>query len=210
MAGVSALAHAARMLSEAAPVAVEAPAAASASGGFDVSGYVEKATDFAQGLPEMAEDLPAKATAWAQGLPDQATEFAQELPDKATAFVQSLPDKAVIAKEKFDAIDFCSVSSSINTIIEDLTVALGGVQYEKMHEHMFAATAAATTLMLVGGALLLAPVIFGRDWMTPVKVILAFFFGLVGSGMLLQKVTRVRKLSTVTTHFSTAFLTAFL
>ena len=195
MAGASAFAHSMRMLSEAAPAAVEsvaapAPTATSESGGFDVSGYVEKATDFAQGLPELVEELPAKATAWAQGLPDQATEFAQDLPDKATAFVQSLPEKAAVAKEKFDAIDFCSISSSINTIIEDLTVALSGVQYEKMHEHIFAATAAATTLMLVGGALLLAPVIFGRDWMSPVKVILAFFFGLVGSGMLLQKVTR--------------------
>lgn len=155
---------------------------------------VEKISNFAATLPETLPALADQAATYAKGLPDATTAFVQSVPEKIAnidvdpeAIKAGAISTAKAAKEKFDAIDFCTVSDTLNTIIADLTTSAQGVQYDKLHEHVFAGTFAAASLMAVGGALLLAPVLFGRDWINTVKTIVAFCFGVVGSSMLLQK-----------------------
>lgn len=90
------------------------------------------------------------------------------------------------ARSAFDAIDFCDVRAKIYNAIADLTIFVGGVKFETLHEDIFASTVAATISLLVGLALLLIPVMLGRDWLDAIMGVLMICLGAVGSTMLLQ------------------------
>ena len=77
----------------------------------------------------------------------------------------------------------CEASANLNTFFQDLTASLTGV--DELGSHAFSGNLAAATLLLVGGALVLAPIIFGRNWLSPVLTMLALFVGGIGSSILL-------------------------
>ena len=91
-----------------------------------------------------------------------------------TSVVQSFP------------ASFCDASDKYNYFVADLTVGLGGINFDKIHEHAVAANIASGALLLAGTALVAAPVVFGRYWLKPVLTTIALLLGAVGSGILLQ------------------------
>ena len=81
---------------------------------------------------------------------------------------------------------FCDASDKYNFFVADLTVGLGGINFDKIHEHAIAANMASGALLLAGTALVAAPVVFGRYWLKPVLTTIALLLGAIGSGILLQ------------------------
>ena len=97
---------------------------------------------------------------------------------------------AASAKSAFDAVDFCMILTLLNDAASDLVglkAQVLSVDYETLHEGIVATTAAATTSMLVGIALLLLPVLLGRNWLDVALAILACFLGSVGTCLLLAR-----------------------
>ena len=84
---------------------------------------------------------------------------------------------------------FCDASDKFNAYVSDLTVGLHGAAsgIDKLGQHAVAGNLAAASLLAAGGALVLAPIVFGRYWLKPVLTILALLVGAIGSGMLLNE-----------------------
>ena len=83
---------------------------------------------------------------------------------------------------------FCEASRKFNTFVSDLTWKMGRAddKLEKLTSHYVSGNLAAATLIGVGGALVMAPVIFGRGWLRPVLTMLALLVGAIGAGMILN------------------------
>lgn len=80
----------------------------------------------------------------------------------------------------------CDFLSKLETYIADVAEMLHGVDVAALHEHVVAGTLAATSGLIAGGCLVLAPIVFGVEWLTYVLTLLGGIVGLVGSTMLLE------------------------
>ena len=80
----------------------------------------------------------------------------------------------------------CEFLDKLEIYIKDVTEMLKGVDVAELHAHVTAGTLAATSGLIAGGCLVLAPIIFGAEWLTYVLTLLASIVGLVGSTMLLE------------------------
>lgn len=89
-----------------------------------------------------------------------------------------------IVQESFELLPstVCEASENWNIFIADLTAGMMGM--EQLSEHAFSGNLAAATLLCVGSALVLAPIIFGREWLSPVLTLLALLLGAIGAHVL--------------------------
>ena len=115
-------------------------------------------------------------------LPPHATEMTD-----ASAAVAAV-SKTVEKHLKLVPSSFCDASNKFNNFVEDLTWNLGRAddKMERLTKHYISGNLAAATLIGVGGALVMAPIIFGREWLKPVLTLLALLLGAIGTGMLLN------------------------
>lgn len=69
------------------------------------------------------------------------------------------------------------------TVVTEMTTR---IDYADIHAHVMAGTLAATSGMIAGGCLVLAPVVFGAEWLTYALTLLAAIVGLVGASLLFE------------------------
>ena len=77
-----------------------------------------------------------------------------------------------------------AAAASLNSYVSQLTVSFQGVA--SMDSPVVAGTMAAATVLIVGACLLLAPVIFGPDWLSYAIPIMGVLIGVVGSNFFLN------------------------
>jgi hypothetical protein len=80
----------------------------------------------------------------------------------------------------------CDAQTMYSDFVNDLTVGIQGVDYERITEDALAANTASGVIIAIGLALVCAPIIFGRQWLRPVLVLIALLVGAIASGMVLR------------------------
>ena len=85
-----------------------------------------------------------------------------------------------------DAIDMCAIRAITTDAISDLTIFVSGLDVAKVQADIFASSLAAGLSILVGMALLLAPVAAGRNWLDTAMVVLMSCGSAIGTSLVLQ------------------------
>lgn len=102
-----------------------------------------------------------------------------EYVDTAKAFALSVWGTAV----SYLPTSFCSAADTYNIFVKDLT----SHDIAALTADTIVGNVAAVTMLISGGAIFMAPAIFGRGWVSYALVIIAFLVGAIISGMLLQE-----------------------
>jgi hypothetical protein len=82
---------------------------------------------------------------------------------------------------------FCDASAMLDAFGDALISSASGLSIDQVQESVTAGMAAATSVLVVGASLLLAPVVFGRNWLAYVQVLAGALAGIVGVNFLLTQ-----------------------
>ena len=80
---------------------------------------------------------------------------------------------------------FCSAAATLDVYVATLIAEFKGADYAALQASVVTGNVAASTMMLVGVCLVMAPVIFGRDWLSYIEVIVGLVGGIVGGSILM-------------------------
>jgi len=92
---------------------------------------------------------------------------------------------AVVLPDPLAKYDYCAWQADLSAFFDVMVGAVRGFDYANVHEHVLAGNVADATLLAVGGALVMAPVLFGKNWFAYVLFILGCLAGAVATSTFL-------------------------